>query len=167
MGSFKHILIFSIVFVAVTTLYLRSNNNKPYIIWNTTSSLPKGFYKVEEGYTYGDIIAFDIPDSFRHLVKERGWIPLYDRLLKRIVGFEGDVICIQNTEVYINNKYFGMTKLSDSKNRPMPQLNGCHTVEKDYVWVMLKGNPLSLDSRYYGQISMSTVYGKAIPIYQY
>ena len=25
----------------------------PLLIWNTTSSLPKGFYKVEPGYTYG------------------------------------------------------------------------------------------------------------------
>ena len=45
----------------------------PWPVRNTTSSLPKGFYKVEPGYTYGDIVAFDIPEHFRPLVQERGW----------------------------------------------------------------------------------------------
>ena len=101
------------------------------------------------------------------MVKERKWIPLYDRLLKRIVGLEGDEICIHKNKIFLNNKYFVVTQKTDSKNRPMPQLSGCHIVEKGYVWVMLKDNSLSLDSRYYGQISESSIYGKAVPIYQY
>ena len=167
MGNFKRSLILIVIAASISVFFLRYNNNKPYIIWNTTSSLPKGFYKIEQGYTYGDIIAFDIPTKLQKLVKERHWIPLYDRLLKRIVGLEGDQICFQGNKIFLNNNYFGITSLTDSKGRPMPQLKGCHTIEKGHVWVMLKNNPLSLDSRYYGQVAESTIYGKAVPIFQY
>lgn len=140
---------------------------KPLIIWNTTRSLPKGFYKVEPGYTYGDIVAFDIPEHFRPLVQERGWIPLYDRLLKRIVGRAGDTICIHQTAITLNGEWFGKNSLKDSKGRPMPQLEGCHTVQVGHVWVMLKDNPLSLDSRYFGQVDEALIYGKAHLIWGY
>ena len=139
----------------------------PLLIWNTTSSLPKGFYKVEPGYTYGDIVAFDIPKHFRPLVQERGWIPLYDRLLKRVVGKAGDTICIQQTDITLNGEWFDKTSLSDSKGRPMPQLDGCHTVQTGHLWVMLKDNPLSLDSRYFGDVDEATVYGKASLVWGY
>lgn len=167
MGNFSRFFIIAVILLSVVATYLFIGTQKPRLIWNTTSSLPKGFYKIEEGYTYGDIIAFDIPENFRDLVKEREWIPLYDRLLKRIVGMQGDVICIRDTEVYLNNNYFGKTALTDSKGRDMPQIDGCHTVKKGHVWVMLKDNVLSLDSRYFGQISEEIIYGKAVPILQY
>lgn len=139
----------------------------PLLIWNTTSSLPKGFYKVEPGYTYGDIVAFDIPAHFRPLVQERGWIPVYDRLLKRIVGRAGDTICIHQTDITLNGQWFGNTSLTDSHGRPMPQLDGCHTVQNGHLWVMLKDNPLSLDSRYFGEVDEATVYGKASLVWGY
>lgn len=167
MGNFRKFFIIVVILFAIAASYFSLGLQKPLVIWNTTSSLPKGFYKIEDGYTYGDIIAFDIPENFYEIVKERQWIPLYDRLLKRIVGMEGDEICIQNTTIFFNNKHFGKTSLTDSKSRPMPQLEGCHIVEKGYVWVMLKNNPLSLDSRYYGQVSEQIIYGKAVPIFQY
>jgi conjugative transfer signal peptidase TraF len=144
-----------------------ARQNTPLLIWNITSSLPKGFYKIEPGYTYGDIVAFDIPENFRSLVQERGWIPLYDRLLKRVVGRVGDTICIHQTDITLNGEWFGKTSLSDSKGRPMPQLDGCHTVQAGHVWVMLKDNPLSLDSRYFGEVDEATIYGKARLIWGY
>ena len=79
MGNFKRFLILLLVATSIFVFLLRFNTNKPYIIWNTTSSLPKGFYRIEQGYTYGDIIAFDIPKKIQKLVEERHWIPSYDR----------------------------------------------------------------------------------------
>lgn len=140
---------------------------QPLLIWNTTSSLPKGFYRITPGYGTGDIVAFDIPEHFRPLVHERGWIPLYDRLLKRIVGRAGDVICIADGVISLNGERFGTNSQADSKGRPMPQLEGCHTVQPGHVWVMLKDNPLSLDSRYFGQVDEATIYGKAELVWGY
>lgn len=157
------LLVIGCLLLALIVAWLKT----PVLIWNTTSSLPKGFYKVEPGYTYGDIVAFDIPEYFRPLVQERGWIPLYDRLLKRVVGRAGDTICIHQTDITLNGEWFGKTSLGDSKGRPMPQLDGCHTVRVGHVWVMLKGNPLSLDSRYFGEVDEALIYGKARLIWGY
>lgn len=157
------ILVLCCLMLAIVVQWLRT----PLLIWNTTSSLPKGFYRIEPGYGYGDIVAFDIPEHFQGLVQERGWIPLYDRLLKRVVGMAGDTICIHQTDITLNGVWFGKTRLADSKGRPLPQLEGCHTVQTGQVWVMLKDNPLSLDSRYYGAVDTRLIYGKALPTWNY
>ena len=140
---------------------------QPLLIWNTTNSLPKGIYRITPGYGIGDIVAFDIPEHFRPLVQERGWIPVYDRLLKRMVSGAGDVICIGEGVVSLNGKVFGTTRPLDSLGRPLPQLEGCHRVQAGHVWVMLKDNPLSLDSRYFGQVDEATIYGKARLVWGY
>lgn len=139
----------------------------PLLIWNTTPSVAKGLYRIQSGYQSGDLVAFDIPDSILPLVRERGWIPDYDRLLKRIVGGAGDQVCLRNNAVYINQQFAGERSKTDSKGRPMPQLSGCTILTENQVWVMLKDNPLSLDSRYFGAVDTATIYGKAVPVFTY
>ena len=164
----KKILLLLIIIVSIgATTYSLFSSKEPLFIWNNTNSLPKGIYKISPGYGYGDIVAFDIPDVIIPLIKERGYLPVYDRLLKPIVAMQGDTVCIKNTRITINNVYFGKTSLLDSKGRDLPQKTGCFTVQTDHVWVMIKGNPLSLDSRYYGQISEQHIYGKAQLIWSY
>lgn len=164
----KKILLFSIVIVSIcVTSYSLFSSKKPLYIWNNTSSLPKGIYKISQGYSYGDIVAFDIPDVIIPLIKERGYIPVYDRLLKPIVAMQGDTVCINETTITINDVYFGKTSLLDSMGRDLPKLDGCITLQTGHVWVMIKGNSLSLDSRYYGQVSEQHIYGKASLLWQY
>ena len=139
----------------------------PLLIWNTTPSLPKGLYRIHSGYEVGDIIAFDIPPSILPLVRERGWVPDYDRLLKRVVGVAGDEICFRNHAIFLNSVYVDKRSTVDSQGRAMPLLSGCHTLDEGQVWVMLKGQPLSLDSRYFGAVDTTTIYGKAMPIFTY
>lgn len=152
---------------AVTISIIVSYLQTPLLIWNTTTSLPKGIYRIGSGYAPGDIVAFDIPHNILPLVRERGWIPDYDRLLKRIVAGAGDRICFREQTVFINDKHFDERSPVDSLGRPMPQLSGCHTVQESQVWVMLKGQPLSLDSRYFGAVASDTIYGKAVPVFTY
>ena len=166
-GRKKTVLLLIIVASIGATIYSLFSTHKPLFIWNNTSSLPKGIYKISQGYGYGDIVAFDIPDLIIPLIKERGYLPVYDRLLKPIVAMQGDTVCIKDTRITINDTYFGMTSLLDSKGRDLPQNEGCFTVQADHVWVMIKGNSLSLDSRYYGQISKHHIYGKASLLWHY
>lgn len=157
------LLIAGVVAMSISVAYLQT----PLLIWNTTNSLPKGIYRIESGYARGDIVAFDIPLRILPLVRERGWIPDNDRLLKRIVAVAGDRICFREQVVFVNGDYFGERSLVDSLGRSMPQLSGCHTLNKKQVWVMLKNQPLSLDSRYFGAVDTATIYGKALPIFTY
>ncbi len=152
-----------LVIVSIGVQFLQT----PLLIWNTTASLPKGLYRIHAGYQTGDIVAFDIPENILPLVRERQWIPDYDRLLKRVVGVAGDQVCFREQAIFLEGEYFGQRSPVDSKGRPMPQLKGCHTVQQDEIWVMLKHQPLSLDSRYFGAVDTATVYGKALPIFTY
>lgn len=164
----KKIILFTIISfsIAVTSFSLFSST-KPLFIWNNTNSLPKGIYKISDGYTYGDIVAFDIPSTILPLIKERHYIPAYDRLIKPIVAMHGDTVCINQTTITVNGEYFGDTSLVDSKGRSLPMIEGCQTINQGYLWVMIKGKPLSLDSRYYGQVSEQLVYGKAHLLWKY
>lgn len=161
MRNLKRWLLFGGIVLIPTVLMLSSFLRHPVLIWNVTSSLPTGVYYVEGAYDYGDIVAFDIPEHFKPLVQERQWIRTDAYLLKRVVGMEGDIICIVHNRIYLNGKHFGETRKTDSKGRVMPQLNGCQSVREGHLWLMLADNPLSLDSRYFGQVDQQTVHGKA------
>ena len=167
MSQVKRRVLFSVlilvIMIGMTVHFLQT----PLLIWNTTSSLPKGFYHVEAGYEMGDIVAFDIPPTILPLVQERGWIPVYDRLLKRVVAVPGHEVCFREQRIFLQGEYFGQRSLVDSQGRAMPQLTGCHTVQPGQVWVMLKDQPLSLDSRYFGAVDTATIYGKAVPVFTY
>lgn len=167
MNQTKRRVVFSVLLgVIVISIGVRLLQT-PLLIWNTTTSLPKGIYRIHAGYEVGDIIAFDIPQTILPLVRERGWIPDYDRLLKRVVGRAGDAICFREQSIFLQGEYFDQRSLVDSQGRAMPQLSGCHFVKPGQVWVMLKGQPLSLDSRYFGAVDTVTIYGKALPVFTY
>ena len=162
----RNLLLLSLALVVVISIALRYLQT-PLLIWNTTPSLPKGLYRIHAGYDVGDIVAFDIPESILPLVRERGWIPDYDRLLKRVVAVPGYEVCFREQRIFLQGEYVGQRSLVDSKGRAMPQLTGCHTVQPGQVWVMLKDQPLSLDSRYFGAVDTATIYGKAEPVFTY
>ena len=157
------LLIMTVAVISISVSLLQT----PLLIWNTTTSLPKGLYRIHSGYALGDIIAFDIPPNILPLVRERGWIPDYDRLLKRVVAVGGDTLCFRDQAIFINGQYADQRSLLDSQQRPMPQLTGCQQLNSQQVWVMLIGQPLSLDSRYFGAVDTATIYGKAVPIFTY
>ena len=167
MSQVKRRVLFSVlagvIVVSVAVRFLQT----PLLIWNTTTSLPKGIYRIHAGYEVGDIVAFDIPKTILPLVQERGWIPVYDRLLKRVVAVPGHEVCFREQRIFLQGEYFGQRSLVDSQGRAMPQLTGCHTVQPGQVWVMLKDQPLSLDSRYFGAVDTATIYGKAVPVFTY
>lgn len=140
---------------------------RPLWIWNITPSLPKGIYAISADYQRGDIVAFTIPASLRPLVQERAWLPAHNHLLKRIVALEGEVVCIHNGVIYWQGEVFDRVSPTDSAGRPMPQLEGCHTVPPAHVWLMLQGNPLSLDSRYFGAVERASIVGKATLVWTY
>lgn len=167
MNQVKRRVIFCVLILVVVISVALHFLQTPLLIWNTTPSLPKGLYRIHTGYDVGDIVAFAIPQTILPLVRERGWIRDDNHLLKRVVGVVGDQVCFRDQGVFLNDAYVGERSLVDSLGRPMPQLMGCHTVQPGQVWVMLKGQPLSLDSRYFGAVDTATIYGKAVSIFVY
>ncbi|WP_169083000.1 signal peptidase I [Paenibacillus sp. PL91] len=118
------------------------------------NTLVAGQRLIEDKWSYrfhepkhGDIVIINGPESEL-------------RLIKRVVGLPGDVIDIQNGEVYINGE-----KINEQyvKGQTFPgRVAIPFKVEEDQLFVMGDNREHSMDSRELGPIARSSIEGKAI-----
>lgn len=84
----------------------------------------------------------------------------HERLIKRVIGIEGDTIDIKDGCVYVNNK-----KLYEpyEKGKTLPKgLKNPVTVGKNELFVLGDNRSVSIDSREIGLVRLDQVEGKAI-----
>ena len=144
------------------------------LIFNTTSSFPIGFYKVlkKEHYNRGDLVSFcAVPSETIDKMIEQGYTQKNSlcpnqtpQLLKKIFGLEGDRVDIEkfvsvNGHIIRNSKVFRR----DSRGNLL-LIEPSQIVEKGKFWAMSDYNEKSYDSRYFGQVPLKNIVGKAIPI---
>lgn len=139
---------------------------------NITPSFPEGVWRLEPGpVKKGMLVMFCPPDnSIIRIGKRRGYIPSgmcrpgwYAPLIKRIVAVSGDRVTVTETGVFVNGlklKNSGLLK-TDSAGRPLPCSVGSSIVPTGYAWLMSDYNPESFDSRYFGQVSVKQIEGRA------
>lgn len=85
---------------------------------------------------------------------------VHERLIKRVIGIEGDTIDIKDGSVYVNGK-----KLKEPYAVGKTDTNGLKTpitVGKNELFVLGDNREVSIDSRIIGMVKMSHVEGKAI-----
>jgi signal peptidase I len=97
----------------------------------------------------GDVIVFQPP------------LDTKDKYIKRIIGLPGETIEIKNNTVYINEKplnepYINSPMLGDMQLTEIPD---------GYIFVMGDNRSVSLDSRSFGSVRISSVVGKAVVVY--
>jgi signal peptidase I len=97
----------------------------------------------------GDVVVFVPPNS------------LNDKYIKRIIGLSGETISVQENTVYIdgiplNEPYLHSPMLSNLPDTKIPE---------GYYFVMGDNRSVSLDSRSFGPVQMSSMVGKAIFVY--
>jgi len=115
--------------------------------------LEKFVYKFK-GLKRGDIVSIKSPDG----VECKG-----ELLIKRIVALEGDSIEIKEGIVYVNNEKLDEPYIKGDYTRCNSSYNDM-VVPKGYIYV-LGDNRMpnaSLDSRFFGPISLKDVYGRAV-----
>jgi signal peptidase I len=83
-----------------------------------------------------------------------------NRLIKRIVAVEGDVVDIKNGFLYINDVLQDEPYVKG--HTPGLGMSFPLTVDEDYVFVMGDNRENSLDSRSFGPIHINSIEGKAI-----
>lgn len=141
------------------------------IIFNTTASVPRGFWWVtDEPIRKGDVVRVPI-SSF----SSTEWVPsIYKRknawgfdkpFLKRVAGIEGDRIeKAPSSLIFVNGEEMpDSTPLSaDKSGRPLQVFPLPITVPPNMLW-LLSDSPFGFDSRYLGAASIKNCY-KAIPI---
>ena len=87
--------------------------------------------------------------------------PVNDKYIKRIIGLSGETISVQENAVYIdgrplNEPYLHSPMLSNLPDTKIPE---------GYYFVMGDNRSVSLDSRSFGPVQMSSMVGKAIFVY--
>ena len=129
-------------------------------------TLLKGDHILATKYNYGMTIPFTTHKLWgKDIVPKRGDVIIFSfpnntsvDFLKRVIGLPGDAIAVRNkkdTDPYIVTE--GQGRMRDN----MPEL----VVQKGHVFAMGDNRDQSYDSRFWGQLPVENIKGKAAIVY--
>jgi conjugative transfer signal peptidase TraF len=142
---------------------------------NLTDSAPHGLWRVNastplQNLQRGDLVELCAPDhALIRIMEKRGLIERGDcpdthavSFLKPVAAIAGDVVVLRHGEdVTINGRRLQNTK---ALNAVPAWSNGTYRVASGTIWVFSSYSEGSLDSRYFGPVSLSRVYGTVKPV---
>jgi len=106
------------------------------------------------------------PARVRPLVDQRRYLPPGFRLLKSIVALAGDVVCLEHQLYIVNGRLISVVATTDQAGRPLPlPYPFCGVVPAGVVFLAAAGTS-SLDSRFFGPVSISDL-TPAVPLWTY
>jgi len=137
------------------------------LLWNATASVPTGLYHIRgtASLHVRERVAIDPPPRLRTYLAERGYLPSGVPLLKEVAALRGNSVCRHGLTITINGAPAGEARALDSRARPLPDWQGCHTIGADEIFVMNRSAPGSFDGRYFGPIARAQVIGRANPVW--
>jgi len=139
----------------------------PRFVWNASESVPIGLYHVRPA---GKLIVTDLvvavpPKPLADLLAEAGYLPRGVPLIKRILALAGQTVCRSGPHISIDGTEMGAARERDRRGRALPIWQGCRVVAVGEVFLMNWDEPASLDGRYFGPIPVSSVVGRAEPVW--
>ncbi len=142
------------------------------LIWNASASVPVGLYRivplhVSEGdrLDVTDLAVVVPPDDLATFLDERGYLPKGAPLLKRVLALGGVEVCRVGSAIIAYDMSYGRAREHDSQGRPLPVWQGCRILADGEAFFMNWDSPDSFDGRYFGPLPITTVVGRAIPIW--
>jgi conjugative transfer signal peptidase TraF len=134
------------------------------IVWNTTASVPVGFYAVARGTPRrGDLLVTRLPAAAEALAVTRTILLSHTPVLKPVAAVEGDLVCRWGAVVTVNGRPAAIARRHDRHDRNLPVWQGCRRLSASHVFV-LAPHPDSFDSRYYGPLQLRLARGVAHPL---
>ncbi|MDA0967489.1 MAG: S26 family signal peptidase [Proteobacteria bacterium] len=167
MRTFKKTYPIFLALLAMAAISLIANIYSGKVHYNYTDSVPIGFYKVnsqDKSFSKGELVIYSIPDNSIELINERRYIRPGDSLIKPIAATNGDKVCWNNAQLFINGVASAKILKFDSNRRAMPQLSGC-IILKEGEYLPLTQYPDSFDGRYHGIIRTDSIIGKATALW--
>lgn len=129
----------------------------PVFVWNRTDSVPKGLYIVYEApLERGQLVAYKPTQAEDDWLAQQGITPGSWPLLKRVVALEGDEVCWDENEVFVN----GELRANRIDGVKLCLLDGCVLLGADQVFLLNK-HPRSVDGRYFGIQDADRIIGTA------
>lgn len=86
-------------------------------------------------------------------------------LLKPILALGGQTICRAGSSITVDGRDVGAAQEHDHGGRLLPVWQGCRVISDGEVFLMNPNEPASLDGRYFGPIPVSTIVGRAEPLW--
>lgn len=142
-------------------------DHRPSFIWNASASVPVGLYRVEQvdRIAVADIAVVTPPEPLAGFLAERQYLPSGVPLLKRVLALKGTTVCRQGTAIITHGLTIGLARERDSRGRPLPAWQGCRVISDGEVFLMNRDVGDSFDGRYFGPLPLTSVIGRAAPVW--
>lgn len=139
----------------------------PAYIWNASKSVPIGLYHVQPvgRLVVTELVAVRPPEPLATFLDLNGYLPIGVPMLKRVLALPGQMVCRKRLTISVDGIDMGDALSRDSRGRPLPVWQGCRAVGADELFLMNWQSKDSLDGRYFGFVSNSSVMGKALPVW--
>ncbi len=136
-------------------------------IWNASASVPIGLYRMAPGshLDVTDLAVIMPPDDLAAFLAERRYLPRGVPLIKRVLALSGTTVCRRGSAIIAYDAIYGRALARDTRGRPLPDWQGCRTLGAGEAFFMNWDSPDSFDSRYVGPLPVSTIVGRAIPLW--
>ena len=154
-------------FTAVALVLSTMGEATPTYIWNVSKSVPIGLYHLQPAgrLVVTDLVAVRPPEPLATFLDLNGYLPNGVPMLKRVLALSGQTVCRKGLTISVDGIDMGDALSRESRGRPLPVWQGCHTVGADELFLMNWQSEDSLDGRYFGFIPNSSVIGKALPVW--
>ena len=154
-------------FAAVALVLSTMGEATPTYIWNASKSVPIGLYQLQPvgRLAVTELVAVRPPEPLATFLDLNGYLPIGVPMLKRVLALPGQTVCRKELTISVDGIDVGDALSRDSRGRPLPVWQGCHSVEPDELFLMNWQSADSLDGRYFGFVPNSSVIGKALPVW--
>lgn len=112
----------------------------------------------------GDIVLFNPDKTTEQLMLARGWIGPNTPMMKYVRAESGDVVCIHDQALWMNQVLVGEIKQQDSLGRPLPQISFCRKLKEGEFFMVSTRRPNSFDSRYFGVVKLNQILARAVAL---
>jgi signal peptidase I len=172
----------ALLFALILALIIRAFLIQAYRIPSSSmeDTLLKGDHILATKYNYGVTVPFTTYKIIgKDIIPKRGDIVIFTfpmnhemDFVKRVVGLPGDTVAIINKKVFVNGKEYreGHEKYTDpyivDRGISVVRDNMPETlIEQEHIFVMGDNRDQSYDSRFWGQLPLENIKGKALIIY--
>lgn len=137
------------------------------LLYNPTDSAPRGWYwlRPDTAFSVGDEVLVVLPAPIAKLAADRHYLPTGVPLLKRVGAHGGQQVCLHDRVIRIDGDAVAIALSHDTTGRPLPLWTQCRSLSSDELFLLNPAKKASFDSRYFGPVVVSSVRGRAIPLW--
>jgi len=139
----------------------------PKLVWNASASVPIGLYAVRplDRLAVTELVVVKPPEPLAAFLADGGYLGRGAPLLKRIAALPGQTVCREGAEVKVEGVTWAEARERDRTGRMLPAWSGCRRLRDGEVFLLNWNEPDSLDGRYFGPLPVSSLAGRAVPLW--